>query len=379
VIAAGGVVLFPSDTVYGLACDPQSSAAIERLYAIKRRPPDKSAAVMFFSLDACYAALPELGPGVREAIGRLCPGGVTLLLENSVGRFPLACRADPGTLGIRVIDVPAMAAVEVPVLQSSANLSGGPDARRLADVDPAVRGQVDLELDGGELPGVPSTVIDLRGYEQRHEWSIVRPGALSEAAVAAALDGQFHFDPSSYEAMIRDELPGYEQLHDELVAACEGTFVTRVLDLGTGTGGTARRVLERFPHARLIGLDESAAMLAAAELPQGAELRVGRLQDPLPDGPFELVVSALAVHHLDEREKAELFRRVAAVLAPGGRFVLADVVAPEDPDEAAVPLTPGFDKPSPAAEQLQWLGDAGLRAAVRWAHRDLAVIVAEHP
>jgi tRNA (cmo5U34)-methyltransferase len=86
-------------------------------------------------------------------------------------------------------------------------------------------------------------------------------------------------------------------------------------------------------------------------------------------------VSAFAIHHLDGPGKADLFRRVAAVLAPGGRFVLADVVVPEDPDDVVTPLDPGFDLPSPLADQLAWLEAAGLRASVAWAHRDLAVMV----
>src|SRR5262245_8784538 len=106
-----------------------------------------------------------------------------------------------------------------------------------------------------------------------------------------------------------------------------------MLELGTGTGQTARFVLAAHPGARLVGIDESAEMLAAAPLP-GAELLVRRLQDPLPDGPFDLVFSALAVHHLATEEKEDLFRRVRVVLREGGRFVLGDVVVPRRKEEA---------------------------------------------
>jgi L-threonylcarbamoyladenylate synthase len=167
-VAAGGVAVFPADTVYGLACDPSNEAAVARLYELKGRPPEKPAAVMFFDLA-------EWG-----SFGGLLPGGVTLLLANPSRRFPLACTNDPETLGIRV---PFLAPVGRPVLQSSANLAGGPDARRVSDVPASIREGADLVLDGGELPGVASTVIDLRGPE----WRIVRQGAVSEAAVAAAL------------------------------------------------------------------------------------------------------------------------------------------------------------------------------------------------
>ena len=85
------------------------------------------------------------------------------------------------------------------------------------------------------------------------------------------------------------------------------------------------------------------------------------------------MISALAVHHLDPAEKAALFREIAARLTPGGRFVLGDVVVPDDPADVVTPLDEGYDMPSPAADQLQWLADAGLTAALRWSRRDLAV------
>ena len=112
---------------------------------------------------------------------RLLPGGVTLLLPNPAGLFPLACGPDPATLGLRV---PFLAPVGRPVMQSSANVSGGPDARRLEDVPAAIRAGADLVIDGGELPGTPSTVIDLREYEAGR-WSIVRVGAVSEGVIRA--------------------------------------------------------------------------------------------------------------------------------------------------------------------------------------------------
>jgi L-threonylcarbamoyladenylate synthase len=184
-IAAGGVAVFPADTVYGLACDPDDGAAVARLYALKGRPPEKPAAVMFFDREAALAALPDIGARTRALLERLLPGAVTVLLPNPAGRFPLACGPDPGTLGLRVPDLPALRSVTRPVLQSSANAAGGPDARRLEDVPPSIRAGADLVLDGGELGGTPSTVIDLRGYEAGGGWAIVRPGAVPEAEIAA--------------------------------------------------------------------------------------------------------------------------------------------------------------------------------------------------
>src|SRR4249919_2522181 len=95
---------------------------------------------------------------------------------------------------------------------------------------------------------------------------------------------------------------------------------SRLLDLGVGTGETSRRCLAAHPEAALIAIDASAEMLkvAAHALGERAEYSVGRLEDPLPQGPFELVVSALAIHHLDGGEKANLFRRIHECLAPAG-------------------------------------------------------------
>jgi L-threonylcarbamoyladenylate synthase len=191
-IAVGGVAVFPADTVYGLACEPDSKEAVQRLYLLKRRRPDKPAAVMFFALDLALAALPELGPRTRSALQALLPGAVTLLLPNPAGRFPLACGPEPLVLGLRVPAWPpaltALADVRWPVLQSSANAAGGPDARRLEEVPEYMRTHCDLVLDGGELPGTPSTVVDLRAYEADGEWSVGREGAMSVTEVAARLE-----------------------------------------------------------------------------------------------------------------------------------------------------------------------------------------------
>lgn len=190
-LRAGGVAVFPADTVYGLACDPENADAVRRLYALKGRVPDKPAAVMAFDPALVPALLPGLGPRTRAALAALLPGAVTLLLPNPEHRFPLACAKDPATLGLRVPaltpPLAALGAVRRPVLQSSANLAGGPDARTLAAVPPALRAAADLALDGGELPGTPSTVIDLRAYEADGVWRLVRQGAVAAEAVAARL------------------------------------------------------------------------------------------------------------------------------------------------------------------------------------------------
>src|SRR3954462_2124650 len=188
--------------------------------------------------------------------------------------------------------------------------------------------------------------------------------------------GQFHWDPDGYLEMVRVEVPDYDRIQDELARATDGIDARRVLELGTGSGVTSRRVLARHPHAHLTGVDSSEHMLAAADLP-GADLRLQDLRDPLPDGPFDLVFSALAIHHLDAAAKADLFTRVSAVLAPGGRFVMADLVVPEDPADVVTPLGGAFPPPEPLPALLPGLRGAGLRGHVAWQARDLAVLAAD--
>ena len=190
-ISVGGVALFPADTVYGLAAEPDSREGVDRLYRLKGRAPDKPAAVMFFDLELALAALPELGPRTRDAVERLLPGALTLLVPNPARRYPLACGPEPERLGLRVPlldgELAPLAAVSWPVLQSSANRSGEPDASRVADVDEGLRSGVDLILDGGELPGTPSTVVDLSEYESEGSWQVVREGAIPREAVVRSL------------------------------------------------------------------------------------------------------------------------------------------------------------------------------------------------
>ena len=190
-ISVGGVALFPADTVYALGTEPDSREGVDRLYRLKGRVPHKPAAVMFFHLELALTALPELGPRTREAVERLLPGALTLLLPNPARRFPLACGPEPERLGLRVPllegELASLSAVSWPVLQSSANRSGGPDAARVADVDEELRSGVDLILDGGELPGTASTVVDLTSYEQDGSWELAREGAVPREALLRCL------------------------------------------------------------------------------------------------------------------------------------------------------------------------------------------------
>jgi tRNA (cmo5U34)-methyltransferase len=188
---------------------------------------------------------------------------------------------------------------------------------------------------------------------------------------------QFHFDPTTYLESMRADIPVFDELQEETARATEGVAARDILELGVGTGMTAKRVLAVHPKAKLVGIDESEAMLAEAEV--AGDLRVSRLEDPLPDGPFDLVVSCLAIHHLDSDGKRDLFRRIAAVLKPGGRFVIADVVVPQRKEDAVTPTTPGFDRPDPLDAQLDWLREAGFAPETTWTWKDLAVVRADLP
>jgi L-threonylcarbamoyladenylate synthase len=188
-LRAGGVAVLPTDTVYGLACDPLQAAAVRRLYELKGRPPQRPAAVMFFALDAALEALPELAALERAALEALLPGPLTVLLPNRRNRYPLSCRS--GALGLRVPRLPerlaALETLDVPVMQSSANLSGGVEARRVEDVERIVREGADLVLDGGELQGIASTVLDLSDFEHEGRWRMVREGPLGEREIQVLL------------------------------------------------------------------------------------------------------------------------------------------------------------------------------------------------
>ncbi len=192
------------------------------------------------------------------------------------------------------------------------------------------------------------------------------------------MGNQWHFDPDSYLEMVRSEIPSYDELQNKVVAATSAVVARKILDLGSGTGITAQHVISKHPDASLIGIDASDGMLThARELLPDATFIVSGLEDPLPSGPFELIVSAFAIHHLNAAGKAALFRRVASVLRPGGRFVYCDVVVARHPVARPVPLEENVDMPSTVDDQIDWLAKAGLQPQVIFAENDLAVIAAD--
>lgn len=192
ITARGGLVVFPAETVYGIATDPDDPDAVRRMADLKRRDPAKPSSVLFWSLDDALAVLDGAPEPVLRAVARLLPGPVGLIVPNPQQRFAPACGGDPATLGIRVplLEAPVGALTDVPpIVQTSANLAGGPDPTTLAAVPAEVRAGADLLLDAGERPGTPSTIVDLRRVTDATPdgWRLVREGPVTRDAIAAAL------------------------------------------------------------------------------------------------------------------------------------------------------------------------------------------------
>jgi L-threonylcarbamoyladenylate synthase len=176
-VGDGGVAIFPADGLYGLACEPLNAAAVERIQALKRRDARKPSAVLFFSPLAMRELVSTLGPRTRDVLGALLPGPVTLVVHNPERLFANACREDPERLGVRLIEGP-LAGARPAIFQTSANPSGSPAPSRFEEIADEIVAGADLAIDGGELPGTPSTVVDLSAIESRGEWSILREGGM---------------------------------------------------------------------------------------------------------------------------------------------------------------------------------------------------------
>lgn len=195
---------------------------------------------------------------------------------------------------------------------------------------------------------------------------------------------QYHFDADSYVSQVSANVPHYRELQAAVGEATRDLRPPRkVLDLGIGTGETAAAVLDVHPSARVCGVDASPQMLELARRRLAGEniedLVVGKLEDPLPPGEFDLVVSSLAVHHLSARKKRELFTRIHHGLRPGSCFVLGDVVRPAKPEDAVTPTSRRHDRPEDAGELERWLAEAGFEVTQPWARRDLVVFRAVKP
>src|SRR6476646_6389867 len=141
--------------------------------------------------------------------------------------------------------------------------------------------------------------------------------------------GQFDWTPDEYLERIRLRIPRYDELQEQAVAAVPFP-PERVLELGMGTGETTRRLIDAYPDAWVIGLDSSPEMVFRARETYD-DVQLARMEDPLPDGPWDLVIAVLAVHHLTDEQKQNLFRRVRE---QSKALVLGDLVT------AQVEVTP---------------------------------------
>ncbi|MHB1243869.1 MAG: L-threonylcarbamoyladenylate synthase [Gaiellaceae bacterium] len=180
-IRAGRLAIVPTDTVYGLATSPFGEEHVIRLYGAKGREGQQPTALVAAGLDLLIECIPELRGRPATIARSLLPGPLTLILPNPARRFGWLTGSRPDTIGVRVPAVDGVAkqlldAVGV-MVATSANLPGGPDPRSLDEVPAELRDAVDALLDGGELPGSPSTVLDLTGPEPQ----VLREGALPAA------------------------------------------------------------------------------------------------------------------------------------------------------------------------------------------------------
>jgi tRNA (cmo5U34)-methyltransferase len=172
---------------------------------------------------------------------------------------------------------------------------------------------------------------------------------------------QFHWKPETYLEEIRAEVPRFDELQRATVDAIPFP-PDRVLELGMGTGETTRVLLEAYPDAWVIGLDSSPEMVFHLRQ-EYDDVQLARMEDPLPDGPWDLVISVLSVHHLRDDAKRTLFRRVRE---QAGALVIGDVVKAE---KQVTPIEPGFDFPDTADQLAEWCG-----GEITWTADDLAVV-----
>ncbi len=175
--------------------------------------------------------------------------------------------------------------------------------------------------------------------------------------------GRFDWKPDTYLELIRSEVPRYDELQEQAIAAIPFP-PERVLELGMGTGETTRRLIEAYPEAWVIGLDSSADMVFRAREVYD-DVQLARIEDPLPDGPWDLVIGVLSIHHLDAERKQNLFRQVRE---QARSFVVGDVVKA---DVEVAPIDPDYDFPETAEDLAAWTG-----GTVTWEKDDLAVISA---
>jgi L-threonylcarbamoyladenylate synthase len=181
-LRAGKPVILPTDTVYGLCASAYTSQPAERLYELKGRDAQQPSALLAADLDMLLECVPELRGRAATIARALLPGPYTLILPNPARRYRWVTGATPEAVGVRVPELPPEAESVVAhigcVVATSANLAGGPDPRRVDEIPEAILHGVGAVVDAGELPGMPSTVLDFTRAEPR----VIREGAASAAA-----------------------------------------------------------------------------------------------------------------------------------------------------------------------------------------------------
>lgn len=186
-LRAGQAVVLPTDTVYGLCASARRAEPVAEMYRLKGRAKAQPTALLASDLETLFESVPELRGRAGDLARALLPGPLTLVLPNPARRFPWLTGTRPDTIGIRVPELEGDAKVIVgrigAVAATSANLTGAPDPRRLEDVAEAIQAGAAQLVDGGELPGTPSTVVDLTGQEPQ----VLREGAVPAAEVLARL------------------------------------------------------------------------------------------------------------------------------------------------------------------------------------------------
>jgi L-threonylcarbamoyladenylate synthase len=188
-LRAGKPVILPTDTVYGLCASPYRSEPVERAYALKGREARQPSALLAADVDMLLECVPELRSRIGPLLRALLPGPLTLVVPNPARRYGWLTGESPDTIGVRVPDLPPASAAVLSrvgaVMATSANHPGGPDPRTVDEIPPEIRDGAEAVVDGGELPGTPSTVVDVTGHEPR----VLREGAVPAAEVLERVAG----------------------------------------------------------------------------------------------------------------------------------------------------------------------------------------------
>ncbi len=177
-LLGGGLAIVPTDTVYGLAAALDSPDGIDALYALKQRPRSQPCQVLVYTERLLAQALAPLDQVTARAVRALLPGPATCIVPDPTGRYAAATGDQPGAVGLRAPSMDgAILELDIPLLATSANDPGGPDPAVLDDI-PVRLGHAGLiGLNAGRLPGVASTVVDLRHVARGEPAMLIRQGA----------------------------------------------------------------------------------------------------------------------------------------------------------------------------------------------------------